>query len=159
MEDKFSKYLQLSFNLIFTFLGFVAAMLLVMLGLKFTFRLLDYIPWFVYLYILFIILVPTMLFSTIFVIYFRRSATHPSPVVRAVSYSMFVLALVAWAATFIWDMWHFFKTGSREISSYYSYNLFLLVGSVTGIFLVGVMQALSTEKEQDWMEKRRMREE
>jgi predicted membrane-bound mannosyltransferase len=100
-----------------------------------------------------------MLFTSIFVIYFKRSATHPSLFVRVVSYCLFVLALVAWAATFVWDMWHFFKTGSREISSYFSYNIFLLVSSVAGIFLIGVMQALTTEKEQDWMEKRRMREE
>jgi len=157
MEDRFSKYFQLSFNLFFTFLGFILSLLILMLGLKYMFRILDYIPWFVYVYMLFIIIVPASLFISIFVIYFKRTASHPSAGVRVISKSIFVLALILWAAAFIMDMVTFFKNGSREISNYYSYNIFLLAGSVATIFLIGVVQALSTTKEKDWIEKRKER--
>ncbi|HSN60232.1 MAG TPA: hypothetical protein VLR49_04825 [Ferruginibacter sp.] len=157
MEDRFSKYFHLTFNLFFTFLGFILSLLVLMLGLKYMFRLLDYIPWFVYVYMLFIIIVPASLFISIFVIYLKRTVSHPSAGVRAVSNSIFVLALILWAAAFVMDMITFFKNGSREISNYYSYNIFLLTGSVATIFLIGVLQALSTVKEKDWIEKRKER--
>ncbi len=158
MEDRFSKYFQLSFNLFFTFLGFILALVLVMLGLKYLLRFLDYLPWFVYIYSLFIIVVPGALFLSIFTIYFKRTATHPAAVVKWISYTVFTIALLGWLTFFILDMVTFIKTASRQIGSYYSYNIFLLAGSVATIFLVGVLQALSTEKEKDWMEKRRERE-
>ncbi len=154
MEDRFAKYLQLSFNLFFAFLGFLVAVLLLLLGLKYAFRLLDYIPWFVYLFVIFIIIVPATLFGTIFIIYFKRTKAHPSAAVRFISQGFFGVALLCWAAAFVMDMITFFKTGAREVSSYYSYNIFLLTASVAGIFLIGVMQALTFEKEKDWMEKR-----
>lgn len=158
MEDRFSKYFQLTFNLFFTFLGFILALVLVMLGLKYMLRFLDYIPWFVYIYTLFIIVVPGALFLSIFTIYVKRTAVHPSAVVKWISYVIFAIALLGWFTFFVLDMITFIKTGSRQIGSYYSYNIFLLAGSVATVFLVGVLQALSTEKEKDWMEKRRERE-
>ena len=129
-----------------------------MLGLKFIFGLLDKIPWFVFMYMMFIIMIPAALFITIFIIYFKRTPGHPSVVVRGISYSIFSIALLFWGAAFIWDMIEFFKKGSREISNYYSYNIFLLAASVAAIFLVGILQAFTTEKEKDWMEKRKEEE-
>jgi hypothetical protein len=155
MEDRFSKYFQLTFNLFFTFIGFIAALLLLMVGLKYIFRLLDYIPWFVYVYVIFIINVPAAFFTGVFTIYFKRTRLHPHAAARATSYTVFSIALICWIAAFFSDMVTFIKTGSREISNYYGYNIFLLVASVALIFMVGVMQALSTEKEKDWMEKRK----
>lgn len=155
MEDRFAKYFQLSFNLFFTFLAFIGGLLLVLLGLKYVFRLLDYIPWFVYLFVLFIIIVPATLFISIFIIYFKRTKAHPSLAVKYISQGFFGVALLCWAAALVMDMITFFKTGSREIGSYYSYNIFLLTASVAGIFLVGVMQALTADKETDWMDRKK----
>ncbi len=158
MEDRFSKYFQLSFNLFFTFIGFILSLVIVMLGLKYILRFLDYLPFVVYIYTLFIIVVPGALFLSIFSIFFKRTAVQPSKIVRGISYTVFAIALIAWAVFFVMDMITFVKTGSRMIGSYYSYNIFLLAGSVATIFLIGILQALSTEKEKDWMEKRRERE-
>ncbi len=158
MEDRFAKYLQLSFGLFVSILGFLVAVVLLLLGFKYAFRLLDYIPWFVYLFVIFIIIVPASLFGTIFTIYFKRTKAHPSAAVRVISQGFFAVALLCWAAAFVMDMITFFKTGAREVSSYYSYNIFLLTASVAGIFIIGVMQALTSEKEKDWMEKRREEE-
>lgn len=158
MEDRFAKYLQLSFGLFVSILGFLVAIILLLLGFKYAFRLLDYIPWFVYLFVIFIIIVPATLFGTIFTIYFKRTKTHPSVAVRFISQGFFAVALLCWAAAFVMDMITFFKTGAREVSSYYSYNIFLLTASVAVIFLIGVMQALTSEKEKDWMERRNDRD-
>lgn len=158
MEDRFSKYFHLSFNLFFTLLGFILSLVLLMLGLKFVFGILDKIPWFVFMYMMFIIMIPAALFITIFIIYFKRTSGHPFVVVRRISHFFFTVALLFWGAAFIWDMIEFFKKGSREISSYYSYNIFLLAASVAVIFLVGILQAFTTAKEKDWMEKRKEQE-
>lgn len=158
MEDKYTKYFQLTLRLFFAFLGFAVALVLILLGLKFLFGMLDKIPWFVFMYMLFIILVPATLFISIFLIYFKRTARHPSGLVRAISYTVFATALLFWSGCLVLDIVEFFKKGSREIGNYYSYNIFLLAGSVVLIFLIGVLQALSTEKEKDWMEKRHQNE-
>jgi len=121
MEDKFSKYLQLSMNIFLLFIGFLVGAVALLFGLRYLMGALDYLPWFSYLFAIFIILVPSVLMITIFLIYF-------------------------------------FKTGSREVGKFNSYNVVYLAASVATIFLVGVMQALSTEKEKDWLEKRKERE-
>ena len=158
MEDKYTKYFQLTLRLFFAFLSFILVLVIILLGLKFLFGMLDKISWFVFMYMLFIIMVPATLFISIFLIYFKRTAHHPSGLVKAISYIIFATALLFWTGCFVLDIVQFFKKGSREIGSYYSYNIFLLAGSVVIIFLVGVLQALSTEKEKDWLEKRHQSE-
>ncbi len=155
MEDKYSKYINLSLKLFLTFFVFVVSLLLLLFGLKLIFGLLDSIPWFVVLYLFIIIIVPAALFISIFLIYFRRTRSHPSLAVRWISYIVFSIALCGWGVSLVLDMIHFVSKQSREIGGYYGYNIFLLAGSVALIFLVGVMQALAGEKEKDWMERRR----
>lgn len=158
MEDKFAKYLQLSNRLVITLVCFVAAVLLLLFGLRLAFGLLDSIPWFKYLFTLFIIMVPTLLFITIFLIYFSRTKKHPVAWVRYLSWSLFVAALLVWSYFLVTDFITFFKTMSQDIGTYHSYSRWFLAGSVALIFIVGIIQALSTEKEKDWLEKRRERE-
>lgn len=157
MEDKFAKYLQLSNRLIITLVAFVAALILLLYGLRLFFGLLDSLPWFVYIFILFIILVPTLLFITVFLIYFSRTRQHPSVMIRYLSWSLFIFALIAWFYFLVTDLIHFFKTGSQEISTYNSYSVLFVAGSIALIFIVGIIQALSMPKEKDWMERRKER--
>ncbi|MBC7936676.1 MAG: hypothetical protein H7Y86_15100 [Rhizobacter sp.] len=157
MEDKFTKYLQLSNRLIIILVSFVASLLLLLYGLRLAFGLLDRIPWFVYLFTLFIIMVPTILFIGVFLIYFSRTKKHPAPFVRYLSWSLFLVALIVWGYFLVTDMISFFRTASQEIGSYHSYSVIFLAGSVALIFIVGIIQALSTAKEKDWMEKRKER--
>ncbi|RYD70417.1 MAG: hypothetical protein EOP53_25465 [Sphingobacteriales bacterium] len=157
MEDKFAKYLQLTNRLVIILVVFVATLLLVLFGLRLAFGLLDSMPWFRYLFILFIIMVPTILFITVFGVYFSRTKKHPSAFVRYLSWGLFSIALITWFYFLVTDMITFFKTGSQEIASYHSYSVFFLAGSVALIFIVGIIQALSLAKEKDWMEKRNER--
>lgn len=158
MEDKYSKYLQLSMNIFFVFIGFIAILLGGLFALRYIMGVLDYIPWFSYLFTIFIMLVPSVLMIAIFVIYFKRTKTHPSVAVKWISLVLFSIAILGWGYFMVMDVIYFFKTGAREVGKYNSYNVIYLSASVATIFLVGVMQALSTEKEKDWMEKRKERE-
>jgi hypothetical protein len=158
MEDKYSKYLQLSMNIFFVFVGFILALLGLLFALRYIMGVLDYLPWFSYLFTIFIILVPSVLMIAIFSIYFKRSLTHPAVVVKWISLVLFSIAIAGWLYFMLADVLFFFKSGAREVGKYNSYNVFYLSGSVAAIFLVGVIQALSTEKEKDWMQKRREKE-
>ena len=54
-QDQYGKYVRLAGTLFFTFIGFVIVAILVLLGLRFFFGLLSYIPGVTYAFTLFII--------------------------------------------------------------------------------------------------------
>ena len=155
MEDQFAKYLRLFGTLFLTLFGFIVAVIVVLLSLRFMFGLLSYIPWFTYVYMILILFVPAALFISVFISYFIRTRYHPSAAIRAVSYFVFSAALLTWATCFIWDMISFFKHVYTDIGKYYTYNLLLLSASVGLIFFVGIIQAFSRPEEKDWMAKHR----
>lgn len=157
MEDKFARYLQLSNRLVISLVAFVVTLIALLYGLRLAFGLLDSMPWFAYLFTLFIIMVPTILFITVFLIYFSRTKQHPSVGIRYLSWGLFIAALLVWVYFLVTDFITFFKTGSQQIGNYHSYSVIFLAGSVALIFIVGIIQALSTPKEKDWMEKHRER--
>ena len=155
MEDQFSKYLRLFGNIFFSAIGFIVLLVLLMFGLRLLFGVLDFMPWFSYLYKTLILLVPTCLFVSVFTIFYYRTKTHTSKAVRWISRSVFLSVILMWAVLLVLDCLSFLKTGSPQIDHYYTYNLLFLVCNVGIIFLFGVIQALTTEKEADWMEKHR----
>ena len=153
MDDQFGKYIRLFGTLFFTLIGFIVSLLLLMLGLRLFFGLLSYIPWFTYIYMIFIIMVPSALFISVFIVYMRRTAFHPSRIIRYISYSLFSIALLAWGVCLFLDLKTFFTYAYVEIGKYNSYNMIFLASNVACIFLVGIMQAFTTAKEKDWMER------
>lgn len=157
MEDTFGKYLRLFGTLFFTFIGFILAFALLLLGIKLFFGVLSFIPWFSYVYLILIIMFPTALFVSVYIIYFKRTGAHPSTVVKVLSYFLFVVALFSWGFFFVRDLRVFFKYYYNSIEHYDTYNLLFLASNVGLIFFIGVLQALSSEKEKDWMEKARQR--
>ena len=157
MQDKFTRYLQLSNRIIISFVVFVAGLLLLLLGLRLLFGLLDSMSWFVYLFTLFIVIFPPAIFIIIFSVAFSRIKHHPAATVRGISYVLSGLALLGWVALLFIDIYTFFATGSQQISHYQSYTVLYLAGSVALIFALAIIQALTTQKEKDWMEKRRER--
>src|SRR4051812_34515620 len=109
MEDNLSKYLRLFGTIFFSFLGVIVALVLLFLGVRLFFGLLNYIPWFSYVYTIFILLVPACLFMCVFVFYFYRTRTHRSKAVRVVSYTIFTLFLLAWIICLSFDVATFFR--------------------------------------------------
>ena len=154
MEDN-GKYLRLFGTLFLMFIGFIVGIILILLSLKFFFGMLSYIPGIVHLFTLFIICVPAALFVSVYIIYFKRTKSHPSAPVRMVSYILFILVLTAWAFFFVKDLVVFFRHLYTTVGEYMSYDLFFLSGNVFIIFLVGIIQALTAKKEVGWMERQR----
>lgn len=154
MEEN-GKYLRLFGTMFFMFIGFILAIILILVGLKFFFGLLSYIPGVVHLFTLFIICVPAVLFISVYLIFFKRTATHPSRPARIFSYILFTLALAAWAFFFVSDLIIFFRHLYTTVGEYMSYNLIFLAANVFLIFLVGIIQALTVKKEPDWLDRKR----
>lgn len=157
MEDQFGKYLRLFGSIFLLALGTIVALILILLGIRLLFGLMSYIPWVTYIFTLFIILVPATLFITAFIIYFKKTFSHPDKIVRWISYFLFSAALIAWIVFLFSDMLIFYKHAYTSIGLYNSYDMIFLASNVACIFLVGVMQALTTAKEKDWLEKRNSR--
>ena len=153
MEDRFSKYLRLFGSIFFLVIGFIVSLILLLVAVKLLFGLLSYIPWFTYAYMIFIILVPAGLFIPAYIIYFKRTATHPAKYVRWISYLIFTVAIIIWSIFLVLDMITFFKYAYASIGMYRSYDMIFLAINVASFFLVGIMQAFTTKKEQDWMER------
>jgi hypothetical protein len=150
MEDNLSKYLKLSGSILLSFLSFIIVLALVMIGLRFFFGLLGNLSWVVFIYLLFIISVPAAIFVTAYIVFYKRTNSHPSKIVRIISKIFFIIALLAWLIFYVIDIISFAKFGYPEIEKYYSFNLLFLFCNVACIFFVGVLQALTSEKEKDW---------
>jgi hypothetical protein len=159
MEDRYGKYIRLFTTLVFTMIGLLIAFIIMLLLVRLIFGLLDYIPWSAYIYTLFIVSVPAMLFTSIYIIYFKRTRYQLSAIVKYVSYTIFSMALGFWAYFFVKDIIIFSKHAYTDIDKYNCYEMIFLAANVAAIFLVGIMQAFSAPKEKDWMEKRAERPE
>lgn len=153
MEDSFAKYLRLFGSILLSFLAFIALLALLLLAAKLFFGVLSYIPWVNYLYMILILMFPTALFLTAYFIFAKRTKSHPSKTARTISYSLFAVAIISWIWYFALDLQLFFKYYFNSIDRFHTYNLLFLFLNVACIFFVGVMQALSTEKEKDWMDR------
>ncbi|MEP6711860.1 MAG: hypothetical protein ABJA37_05580 [Ferruginibacter sp.] len=158
MEDRYGKYVRLFSTLFFTMVGLIIAFILLLLGIRLIFGLLSFISWSAYIYTLLIMMVPAVLFISIFIIYFKRTVTHPSSVVRYISYAIFSVALIFWSIFLVRDVATFFKYAYTDIEKYNGYNYIFLSANVATIFIVGIMQAFSMPKEKDWMERNREKE-
>jgi len=155
MEDHFGKYLRLFGSIFFSVIGFIVAIALLLLGVRVLFGIMSYIPWFTYVYMIFIILVPAGLFIPAYIVYFKRTGAHPSKVVKWISYLLFSIAILTWTVFLVLDMITFFRFAYASIGMYKSYDMIFLAANVVCFFLVGVMQAFTTAKEKDWMERSR----
>ncbi len=138
-------------------LGLILAFVVLLLLIRLFFGLLNYIPWASYIYIIFILSVPMMLFTSIYLIYFKRTIQHPSAIARYISYAVFSVALAFWVYFFAKDVITFTAHAYTDIDHYNSYEMIFLAANVAAIFLVGILQALTAPEEKDWIEKRNER--
>ena len=153
MEDQFSKYLRLFGNILFSFIGFILISALILLGLRWLMGALDYMSWFRYVYMCCMLLLPAGLFISVYVIFFKRTKKHPAQFVRLFSNLLFAVGILMWITLLVIDFVNFFTNGYQDIDKYFSFHLLVLTSNVAVVFLTGVLQALTTAKEKDWMEK------
>lgn len=93
------------------------------------------------------------LFSSVYVIFFKRTKQHPSAVVRILSNIFFILGIVCSVTVLVIDIIAFFNKYEIDISAYRCFSLAYLAGNVGLIFLIGIIQAFTTPKEVDWMDR------
>jgi hypothetical protein len=152
MEEN-GKYLRLLGRIGLVFVIFIAALFAIMYGLRFLFGVLDFMPWFSMMFALFIICVPAAIFITVYILYYFHTKGHHSKSVRIFSNTIFALVLLAWAYFWVYDFTIFIKHQYRDIAHYNTYNIAFLAANVGLIFFIGIVQALSSKKEVDWMER------
>ncbi len=94
-------------------------------------------------------------FSTVYVIFFKRTKKHPSATVRIISKAIFVTGLAISMVVLVIDMISFFTGFKTDITAYHGLSLTFLAGNVGMLFLIAIIQAFTTKKEIDWMERHR----
>jgi len=94
------------------------------------------------------------LFSSVYVVFFKRTKQHPVATVRIISKIFFLMGIVCSMIVLVLDMITFFKKFEIDITAYHSFNLAYLAGNVGGIFLIAIIQAFTTQKEVDWMDRK-----
>lgn len=153
-EDKFIKFTKLYILIFLLFLsipviiGFVLAS---MYGLS---KLISSRPVDM-AFELIVVVIPVAIFSTAYVIFFRSTKKHPSRIVRTVSYFLFIAALLGCAFVLIIDIISFFQVRGHNITDYNTFRQYFLAGNIALLFLIALLQAFTTRKEVDWMDRKR----
>ena len=153
MDDRFTKFSKLYFLVFLLFLSVPVAFSLVMSVFYGFSKLISSRPVDV-IFELVVITIPAAVFSSAYYIFSKRTKTHPSAVVRVTSQIVFWGGIGCSIAVLVVSIIDYFKSGYHNITDYISFSLAFLAGNVAALFLIAILQALTTKKEEDWMEKR-----
>lgn len=160
MEDRFTKYSKLYFLIAGAFL-FIQLVIALIIGFFYGFlKIFASRPLDVF-YELLVMGLPPALFAGVYYIFIRRTKKHPSKPVKIISQLLMILGFCSCIAVLVADIIYYvsLKFGSNDISHFKSYTLAFMAGNIALMFIVALMQAFSTPKEQDWVTRRRRREE
>jgi hypothetical protein len=100
-----------------------------------------------------IVTIGPALFMSVYFIFFKRTKKHPSTIVKIFSQIIFVIGFIVSLIVLIYDMRSFFTKFSTDITGYLSYSLAYLAGNIALLFLIAIIQAFTTQKEVDWMDR------
>ena len=154
MEDKFIRYSKLYFLIFLLFLSIpviIGLIIAVFYGFS---KLISTAPVDI-IFEMLIVSIPAAIFTTAYTIFFVRTKQHPAAAVRIISWILFSIGIGFCMVFLVLDLISFFHKHGYDISSYRSFSTIFLAGNIAGLFLIAIMQAFTTRKEQDWMEKRR----
>jgi hypothetical protein len=93
------------------------------------------------------------LFSAVYAIFLKRTKKHPVGWVRIISSMLFVIGIVVSVYVLVVDMVSFFTKFKIDISAYQSFSLVYMAGNVAMLFLIAIIQAFTSSKEVDWMDR------
>ena len=154
MDDRFTKYSKLYILIFLLFLSVPVALGLIVAVFYGFSKLVSSSVADIVFGLAMVTLAPAIL-SAVYVIFFKRTKSHPVPAVKIVSQVVFVLALLVSAAVLVADMIAFFTRFKTDISGYYGLGLTYLAGNVAVLFFIAIIQAFTTSKEVDWMDRKR----
>ncbi len=157
MDDRFTKYSKLYFLIFLLFLSvpvIIGLFVAVMYGLStlVSSRPMDII------YELLIISIAPSIFATVYFIFFKRTKKHPSFIVKIISYIVFIIGFCSCIVVLVKDYTRFFNKQVSDTEGYWGFGLIFLAGNVASLFAVAILQAFTTNKEEDWLEKRKKKQ-
>lgn len=94
-------------------------------------------------------------FMSVYYIFFKRTQKHPAKAVKIISQIIFVAGFLTSLVVLIFDMISFFTKFNTDITGYYGLSLTYLSGNVAMLFFIAIVQAFTTNKEVDWMDRQR----
>ena len=154
MEDKFLKYTKLYILLFLMFLSvpvLIALLIGTFYGLS---KIISSSPVDI-LFQLLVISMPAAVFCTAYTIFFKRTGKHPLASVRIISKTLFTIGFVSSLVFLILDIISFFRHRGGDITDLRCFDMVFLALNIGGLFLIALLQALTTEKEKDWLQKRK----
>lgn len=155
MRSKASNLILIFGSIFLSVVGSLLALGVVFFLIRLFFGVLSYLPWITYLYMVMILLFPSILFISVYIIFLKRTLKYHAKLVRWISIVLFVAAILSWIYVVISDFSWYLQYGRTEIANYYSFNIVFLFINVVIIFSTGILQALSMPAERDWLEKRK----
>ncbi|MBK8608682.1 MAG: hypothetical protein IPL84_01665 [Chitinophagaceae bacterium] len=153
MDDRFTKYSKLYLLIFLMFLS-VPVVLAIIIAAFYGISKLVSSSIVDIIFGLGIVTLAPALFSTVYVIFFKRTKTHPVAAVRAISKTVFVVGIAVSVVVLVIDMIAFFTKFNIDIAGYRSFSLAYMAGNVALLFLIAIIQAFTTKKEVDWMDRR-----
>lgn len=153
MEDRFTKYSKLATLLFLLFLGFLAFIVILFLLGRLAFSIFDHVPWLAHLYMYGIVMAPGLLFITVYSIFFKRTLSYKAKFIRYLCLAIFASIILIWVRSMVLDIITLIHHRFTDAVKYNSYQFWMLVGSVLTLFVTGMVQAMGTDKEKDWLDK------
>ncbi len=154
MEDRFVKYSKLYFLIFLMFLS-VPVILGSAIAIGYGFSKLVSSKPVDLLYQTMIIALPSAVFATVYYIFFKRTKAHPSAAVKIISNFFFIAGFCSCLLVLVLDFKRFFVKPIFGTEGYWNFSLAFLAGNVAALFLIAIMQALTTKKEEDWRARRK----
>lgn len=151
MEDKFIRYSKLYFLIFLLFLS-VPVIVGLTVATFWGFSKVVSLGPAEMVFGLLIMSVPCAIFASAYYIFFKRTKFHPSAIVRVISRALFVIGFCIAFIFLVLDIIEYFHK-PVDVSDYRSFNMWYLAGNIGGLFIIAIMQAFTTQKEKDWMER------
>jgi hypothetical protein len=152
LEDKFTRFTKLYILIFLMFLSIPVTIALI-IGVFYGFSKIIASGPADIIFQLLIICLPPAVFSSAYVIFFKRTKRHPSSVIRICSYILFVIGLACSAFLLTRDIIAFFTMPEYDVADYRCFSIWFLAGNIGALFLIAIVQAFTTNKEKDWIEK------
>lgn len=154
MEDRFLKYSKLYILLFLSFLS-IPVVIALLMGIFYGFSKIISSSVVDFLFELLIISLPAAVFCTAYFIFIKRTRHHPVAAVRIISMLFFAGALACNILFLFLDIISFFKHRVTDVGDSRCFGIFFLAGNIAGLFLIAIVQAFTTQQEEDWLEKRK----
>ena len=154
MEDRFAKFSKLYLLIFLLFLS-VPVILGIFAAIFYGFSKLISSHPVDLVFELLVITIPSSIFSTAYFIFFKRTKSHPAKAVKIISQVVFIIGIICCAVILTKDIIDYFTKSFYNITDYKNFSLAFIAGNVATLFIIALLQALTTNKEVDWVEKRK----